>query len=153
MDAIDQRLLELLREDASRPLKTLAAAVSLSRSSVRDRIARMQVQGIIRRYTIETAPTVLPISAICLLRLARTPDMDVVRAVSAMPEVLRCDALSGEIDLLVEAAARDAASLNQVRDRIAALPGVAEVTTSLVLARYRGDVGGRKGDVVYCRAP
>ncbi len=136
MDAIDQRLLQLLREDASRPLKTLAAQVSLSRSSVRDRIVRMQAQGIIRRYTIETSTAPLPISAVCLLRLASTPDMAVVRSLSGMPEVRRCDALSGEIDLLVEVAVADAATLNAVRDRIAALPGVTEVTTSLVLASY-----------------
>jgi DNA-binding Lrp family transcriptional regulator len=108
MDAIDRRLLDLLRADASLPLKTLGAEVALSRSSVRDRIARM----------------------------ARTPDLVVVRAVAAMPEVTRCDALSGEIDLLVEVAAADGPALNAVRDRIAALPGVLEVTTSLVLAGY-----------------
>jgi Lrp/AsnC family leucine-responsive transcriptional regulator len=136
MDAIDRRLLELLREDASRPLKTLAAEVALSRSSVRDRIARLLSRGIIRRYTIEVAPEALPVAAVCLLRLARTPDLVVVRAVAAMPEVTRCEALSGEIDLLVEVAAAHGPALNAVRDRIAALPGVLEVTTSLVLADY-----------------
>ncbi|WP_202842289.1 Lrp/AsnC ligand binding domain-containing protein [Luteimonas saliphila] len=136
MDAIDRRLLELLREDASRPLKTLAAEVGLSRSSVRDRIVRMQAQGVIRRYTIETPAQDGALSAICMLRLLRTPDMRVVESVTAMPEVVRCDALSGEIDLLVEVAAADAAALNETRDRIAALPGVVEVTTSVVLTRY-----------------
>ena len=136
MDAIDQHLLKLLREDASRPLKTLAAEVSLSRSSVRDRIARMQASGLILRYTIETAPASGTLSAICMVRLARTPDLAVVGAVAAMPEVLRCDALSGEIDLLVEFETGDAAALNSARDRLAALPGVLEVTTSLVLTRY-----------------
>lgn len=136
MDAIDQHLLELLRNDASRPLKTLAAEVSLSRSSVRDRIARMQARGIIRRYTIETGPGESDLSAVCLLRLSKTPDMTVVRSLTAMPEVSRCVALSGEIDLLVEIVTVDAASLNATRDRIAALPGVIDVTTSLVLSRY-----------------
>ncbi len=36
VDDIDRRLLQLLQEDASRPLKTLAHAVGLSRSSVRE---------------------------------------------------------------------------------------------------------------------
>jgi DNA-binding Lrp family transcriptional regulator len=76
------------------------------------------------------------LSAICLVRLARTPDNAVVRAVVAMPEVSRCDALSGEIDLLVELSTSDAPSLNAARDQIAAMPGVVEVTTSLVLTRY-----------------
>lgn len=136
MDAIDHRLLGLLREDSSLPLKSLAAAVSLSVSSVRERIVRLRERGVIRRYTIEVAPEVEPLTAICLLRLARTPDMDVVGTVSAMPEVARCCALAGEIDLLVEIEAEGPAAINAIRDRIAALPGVLEVTTSLVLTRY-----------------
>lgn len=135
MDDIDRRLLELLQEDASRPLKTLAAAVSLSRSSVRDRIARMQVAGVIRRYTVELAPIDLGLTAVLLLRLSRTPDPDVVRAVVSTPEVVRCYSLSGDVDLLVELAGRDTANLNRARDRIALLPGVADVVTSFVLNR------------------
>lgn len=137
MDAIDQRLLELLRQDANRPLKTLAAEVSLSRSSVRDRIARMRKSGVIRRFTIETAPTSAAVQAICLVRLVRTPDMKVVDALTADPQVARCHALSGEIDLLVEIVGQDTAAINVMRDRIAAMPGVDEVTTSLILARYK----------------
>ena len=135
MDEIDRKLLQLLREDASRPLKTLAAAVSLSRSSVRDRIARMEADGTIRRYTIDTAPDGGQLTAILLVRLARTPDPDVVRAVVSAPEVSRCYSLSGDIDLLVELAGSETSVLNRARDRIAMLPGVTDVVTSLVLHR------------------
>jgi len=135
MDDIDRQLLQLLREDASRPLKTLAAAVSLSRSSVRDRIARMETDGVIRRYTIDTQPIDAGLAVILLVRLARTPDPDVVRAVVSTAEVARCYSLSGEIDLLIELAGTDTSALNRVRDRIALLPGVVDVVTSLVLNR------------------
>jgi DNA-binding Lrp family transcriptional regulator len=137
MDAIDRQLLALLRDDASLPLKTLAAAVSLSRSSVRDRIARMEAAGVIVRHTIETAPEYTGAGAVCHLRLARTPDPTVVAAVVAMPEVDRCYATAGEIDLVLELSCADSAALNAARDRIAALDGVEEVTTHYVLARYK----------------
>jgi DNA-binding Lrp family transcriptional regulator len=135
MDGIDHKLLQLLREDASRPLKTLAAAVSLSRSSVRDRIARMEADGTIRRYTIETTSVSGRLSAVLLVRLARTPDPEVVRAIVTSPDVVRCYSLSGDIDLLVELAGDDTAALNRGRDRISTLPGVTGVVTSLVLHR------------------
>ncbi|MDH5822851.1 Lrp/AsnC family transcriptional regulator [Luteimonas sp. RD2P54] len=135
MDDIDRRLLVLLREDASRPLKTLAAAVSLSRSSVRDRIARMEADGTIRRYTIELAPPAGALHAILLVRLQRTPDPAVVAAITAAAEVERCYSLAGEIDLLVELAGPDASAVNRARDRIAVLSGVASVVTALVLNR------------------
>jgi DNA-binding Lrp family transcriptional regulator len=133
MDDIDRRLLELLREDASRPLKVLAAEVGLSRSSVRDRIARLQASGVIRRYTVELAPTSGTIVAILMVRLTRTPAPAIVGRICATPEVVRCFSLSGSIDLLVEVAGTDVADINRVRDRIATEPGVADVETSFVL--------------------
>jgi DNA-binding Lrp family transcriptional regulator len=133
MDEIDSRLLALLQEDASRPLKTLAAAVGLARSSVRERIARLEASGTIRRYTIEVAATDNALTAILRLRLARTPAPETVRAVVAMPEVFRCRSLSGDIDLLVEISGTDIAAINRTRDRIALLTDVVDVETAFVL--------------------
>ena len=135
MDAIDRSLLNLLAEDASRPLKTLAAEVGLSRSSVRDRIVRLQSQGIIRRFTIETVPEDGKVGAILLVRLAKTPDPAAVQAIARRPEVARCYSLSGPIDLMVELQGKDVAAVNLARDEIALLPGVADVETSLILNR------------------
>ena len=146
VDDIDRRLLELLRVDASRPLKVLAAAVNLSRSSVSERLARLQAQGVIRRYTIETAPPDESLSAVLLVRLARTPDPDVVRAVVEDVDVFRCRSLSGPIDLLVEIAGPHIAAINRSRDRIAQLPGIVDVETAFVLKHDKSTVDcGRLG--------
>jgi DNA-binding Lrp family transcriptional regulator len=136
MDDIDRTLIRLLQEDASRPLKALAARVNLSRSSVRDRIARLQAAGIIRRYTIETAQPDTP-TAILLIRLARTPDRNAVRAIVARDDVVRCYSVSGDVDLLVEVRGADIARINSARDEIALLPGIADVETSFILEREK----------------
>lgn len=133
MDDIDRRILKLLQEDASRPIKALAAEVDLSRSSVRERIARLQASGVIRRYTVELAPPPGVITAVLMVRLVRTPAPAVVARVVAFPEVVRCFSLSGEIDLLVEISGAEVAEINRVRDLIASDPGVADVETSFVL--------------------
>jgi DNA-binding Lrp family transcriptional regulator len=133
MDEIDRHLLALLQQDASRPLKTLAAEVKLSRSSVRERIARLESSGVIRRYTVELAPAASSLIAILMVRLTRTPAPAIVRRIVGHPEVVRCLSLSGAIDLLVEVSGADIAEINRVRDTIAEEPGVADVETSLVL--------------------
>jgi len=138
MDDVDRQLLRLLQEDASRPLKTLAAAVGLARSSVRERIVRMRTDGVIRRYTIDTSSERAPLSAVLLVRLARTPDPTVVHAVVEDIDVFRCRSLSGDIDLLVEICGRDVAAINRARDRISQLPGVEDVVTSFVLNQEKG---------------
>lgn len=133
MDDIDRRILQLLVEDASRPIKTLAAEVELSRSAVRERIGRLEASGEIRRYTIEVAPTPGGLTAFLMVRLVRTPAPALVSLIVAMPEVARCSSLSGAIDLLVEVCGADIADINRVRDRISSEPAVADVETSFVL--------------------
>lgn len=135
MDDIDRRLLQLLRDDASRPLKTLAAEVQLSRSAVRERIGRLESSGVIRRYTVELAPAEGALTAILMVRLLRTPSPAIVSFIVAMPEVVRCLSLSGEVDLLVELRDADVAVINRARDAIATRPGVTDVVTSFVLKR------------------
>jgi Lrp/AsnC family transcriptional regulator, leucine-responsive regulatory protein len=133
MDDIDRRILKLLQEDASRPVKVIAAEVELSRSSVRERIARLAASGVIRRYTVEVARPTAAIMAVLMVRLVRTPSPVIVRLIVGMPEVTRCSSLSGAIDLLVEVTGVDVAEINRVRDTIASEPGVADVETSFVL--------------------
>ncbi len=145
MDAIDRILLEQLVKDSRQPLKQLAAAVSLSPSSVHDRIARMQSAGIIRRFTIETSELQDRLGAVLHLKLTRTPDYSVVGAVVAMPEVVRCYALAGDIDLMAELSCATTQELNTARDRIAAIAGVKSVTTFLILAREKAPISGDAG--------
>jgi Lrp/AsnC family transcriptional regulator, leucine-responsive regulatory protein len=137
MDEIDRRILELLQEDASRPIKTIAAEVDLSRSTVRERIARLEASGVIRRYTVELARPLEGVSAMLLVRLVRTPAPAVVRRIVARPEVVRCFSLSGDIDLLVEIFAANVAEVNRVRDLISSDSGVADLETSFVLKQEK----------------
>lgn len=134
MDAIDAEIVSLLRANARLPLKTIAGAVSLARSSVRDRISRLEAAGVIRGYHAKVVSGA-ELAAVLQLKLAKTPAPVVVAAVVGMPEVRRCYSLTGEVDLLVEIAAEDTDRLNATRDRIASLPDVVEVTTAFVLKR------------------
>lgn len=134
MDAIDRQILAMLRSNARLPLKTIAATVGLARSSVRERLSKLESAGTIGGYHARVADEGA-IGAILQLRLARTPSPDIVAAVTGMAEVARCYSLSGEIDLLVEIEASDSATLNAARDRIALIAGVEDTTTALILKR------------------
>jgi DNA-binding Lrp family transcriptional regulator len=139
MDSIDRRILELLRSDARLPLKTIAGAVGLARSSVAARIARLEAAGIITGYRAEiAAERAGGAAAMVSLELASTPLPDTVAGVVADPAVVRCYSLAGETDLLVEIAAASSDALNAARDRLSTLPGVVRARTALILKRDKG---------------
>ena len=57
-----------------------------------------------------------------------------VPPLSALPEVEACHALAGPIDLLLNVRCASNGALSALREAIAGLPGVAGVTTHVLLA-------------------
>ena len=132
-DAIDRRLLALLQDDARTPVVALARAVGLSRSSVQERLLRLERDGIIAQYTLRLGRAD-GFEAWLMLRYAEGFSCDdVMPALQDWPQVQLCHSLAGEIDLLVLVRAATPAELADLRERVAALKGVDDVTTAPVL--------------------
>ena len=135
LDDKDRQILELLRADARLPLKTLAARVDLARSTLRDRLSRLEAEGIIRGYHAEIVDSASNVAAYLFIRLKITPAPDLIAFLKRMSEVRSCTSLTGDIDLLVELAAASTERVNALRDRISSHESVADLTTSIVLNR------------------
>ena len=135
LDDKDRQILDLLRADARLPLKTLAAKVGLARSTLRDRLSRLEADGTIRGYHADIADGGSNVSACLFVRLKSTPAPGLIALLRRMPEVKSCTSLTGDIDLLVEIAAGTTDRVNAVRDRISSHETVADLTTSIVLNR------------------
>src|SRR5262245_48368514 len=135
LDDKDRKILEILRSDARTPLKSLAAAVGLARSSLRDRLSRLEAEGVIRGYRADIAEGDRGVSAYLFVRLKQTPAPGLIALLRRSPEVRSCTSLTGDIDLLVEIAAATTEQLNALRDRISSQDIVADLTTSIVLIK------------------
>ncbi len=137
VDAIDERILSELRADARISLVTLAARVHLSRNAVKQRIERLERDGLIPGYTL--APARIDdgrVTAIVLVyRADRMRGAGVITELTRIPEVIQCDILSGQFDLLVTLRADSMERIGQIWERIAALPGVSDTVTSISLTR------------------
>jgi DNA-binding Lrp family transcriptional regulator len=138
MDDKNRKILGLLQQNARLSIKTIAGKVGLARSSVRERIARMETAGIIRGYRVElgsreTQPQT--IEAFLVLRLDKTPAPQTIARIVANPQVVRCSSVGGDIDVIVETRTSDVDSLNRLRDEIASYPHVIDLTTAIILKR------------------
>ena len=136
-DAVDERILSELQADARIPLVTLAARVHLSRNAVKHRMERMERDGLIAGYTL-ARPRVDDgrVTAIVLVyRADRMRGAGVITELTRIPEVVQCDILSGQFDLLVTIRAESMERIGQIWERIAALPEVSDTVTSVSLTR------------------
>jgi DNA-binding Lrp family transcriptional regulator len=135
LDDKDRQILDLLRTDARLPLKTLAAKVGLARSTLRDRLSRLEADGIIRGYRADIVDGESNVAAYLFVRLKATPAPGLIAFLKRMPEVRSCTSLTGDVDLLVELGAASTERVNALRDRISSHESVADLTTSIVLNR------------------
>lgn len=137
LDQIDRQILAALTEDARIPLVALAAQVHLSRNAVKQRIERMERQGVIGGYTVVPGRVGgSSVSAIVMVyRSDRMRGGSVVSEIAQIPEVRRCDVLSGDFDLLVTLEAESMDRIGEIWETLAALPGVANTVTAVSLTR------------------
>lgn len=148
MDAIDEKIVAELTRNARVSHSELAGKVMLSRNAVRQRIERLERQGHIAGYTIVRAgeDTGDVVSALVLVhRRDRMRGGDVLAALQRIPEVVICEVLSGNFDIMVRV---EAGSLERVRgiwEDIARMPGVRDTVTALTLSTVvnRGRGGPR----------
>lgn len=134
LDAIDQRLLEALAENARAPLKALAAAVGLSGPSVADRIRRLEDRGVIRRFTVDIDPKVLGYALEAVVRIRPLPgQLHIIRKlIDETPAFVECDKVTGDDCFVARLHVRDVAEIDAILDRIAER---ASTSTSIVKSK------------------
>jgi Lrp/AsnC family transcriptional regulator, leucine-responsive regulatory protein len=110
LDELDRKLLDLLQNDAARPLYELGDKVGLSASAVQRRLARYRASGVIAKQIAVLDPevvagTVLACVLVTLERETKKLHSAFRQRVLAAPEVQQCYDLAGAWDYLVMVAA------------------------------------------------
>ena len=139
MDALDERLVTLLRHDARRAISDLSAEVGVSRATVRARIERLERAGEILGYTVilRSDAVDLPVRGIMLIEIEGHVTERVVRALGGYPEVSAIHTTNGRWDLVVELGAGSLSDLDAVLRRIRLIGGITNSETHLLLATPR----------------
>ena len=135
-DAVDRRILALLREDGRASLASLAKAVGLSAPAVGERVRKLEQAGVIRGYRAVLDPEAvgLPITTFVMIApQPRKPARELVERLKALPEVESLYAVAGVYSFMAKVRARSTAALDDLLDRIFMLEGVERTETTMVL--------------------
>lgn len=136
MDHTDLALLDLLEADARESVTGLASRLKLARSTVQDRLARLEKSGEIRGYTIRRADHAGTRRIRAQVMLSVDPKLSdrIVADLKALPELKRLVTVSGEFDLSAEVAADTTERLDAILDHIGRMKGVQRTMSSIVLS-------------------
>ena len=136
LDSIDRNLLALLQDDARLATSELARRLGTARTTVSERVARLEREGRILGYTAviaEEAP-VLETRAMLNLATNRAACHSIVTALRAFPEIEECLSVTGGYDLLCMVRTPHQEDLDALIDEIATLQGVNAVDVTIAMA-------------------
>jgi Lrp/AsnC family leucine-responsive transcriptional regulator len=140
---IDRNIVRLLQRDARMTHTELARRVGLSTTPCKERVRRLEREGVIQHYQAVLDPAALDRALVVFvqIRLNRT-SQDIFEqftvAALDLPEVQECYLVSGNFDYLIKARVAD---MNAYRDLLGetllTLPGVQESTSYVVMEQVK----------------
>jgi DNA-binding Lrp family transcriptional regulator len=139
VDALDHKLLGLLRVDARISTAKIATALDISRGTVANRIARLRKNGTIVGFTvISHAESRKPeVKAWISIAVDGNRTREIARLLSGEPAFTELYDTNGRWDLIGELCATSNTELSEVLERIRGIDGVASTETSIHLRDFR----------------
>jgi DNA-binding Lrp family transcriptional regulator len=132
----DSRLTALLKANAREPVASLARKLNLARSTVQERIARLEREGVIKGYTVllSEESEARRLRAVVMITADPRQADRIGAELKRMPEVRALSAVSGAYDMMAIVEAETPARMDAVLDRIGKASGVARTVSSIILS-------------------
>lgn len=139
MDDLDRRLLAELATDGRASVSALAAALGVTRATLRARMDRLTGAGEILGYRAILKGDVAdrPVRGIILVEIEGTGTARINRTMVAMPEVEAVHSTHGRWDLIAELGADTLEALDATLNRIRRIEGISRSETNLYLSTRR----------------
>ncbi|MCE2899681.1 MAG: Lrp/AsnC family transcriptional regulator [Gemmatimonas sp.] len=138
MDALDTRLIGLLRENARESVASLAKQLRVSRGTVQNRIDKLLATRVLLGFTVRTTPEAAShrVRAVTMIRTEGDADA-VLKALRGYPEVRALHTTNGRWDIVAELATDTLPQFDEVLRQIGKVRGVANSETSLLLSTHK----------------
>jgi DNA-binding Lrp family transcriptional regulator len=136
IDATDEALLRLLRDNARLPTAELARLLKLSRTTVQSRLERLERNGVIEGYTVRLAQPFAKalLRAQVLITVAPKATARAEAGLRRIPQITALYSVSGMYDLIALIEAMSVEQMDQAIDEIGALEGIERTVSSIILS-------------------
>ena len=136
LTAKDEELINVLRANAREPVSSLARKLGLSRTTVQDRLKRLEEQGVIAGYTIKLTQnqSAKGISALVTISVEPRRQVEVAKILAKFTQIETLHTVSGKIDLIAIVRTATSEDMDNVIDQIGIISGITEIETAVILS-------------------
>ena len=146
LDALDQKIVRLLIENARASYSDIGQKVGISRVAVKTRIQALEQRGIIEEYTTIINPQKISGAMSCYFEIETEPDTltQVTEILERNEIITQIYRVTGKDKLHVHAVASSNEEMETlIRDVIDPLPGVVSCSCNMILSRIKDITGLR----------
>ena len=139
IDVIDEKLLQVLQENARISISELSKRINLSLSAVSERLKKLESNGVIKQYTAILNPQEMDkhLIAIIMLSINGNPgNADFIKYIKNEECILSCSRVTGSFDYIIKVCSNDQFELQTIIDNIKSFRGVTDLHSMVLL----GDV-------------
>lgn len=135
----DLDLIKILLENARMPYVKIAERLGVTETAVRKRIAKLEREKVIERYTVQVDPRKLGFEIDALIGVDTMPEhfLHVLQHLKNMSEVISLYSSSGDHMILAECWFRNSAELTEFVKRLESLEGVTRVCPAILLEKIK----------------
>ena len=133
LDQYDQKILQLLQQDARMSHAEIGRQVHLSQPATAERIKRLEANGVIRAYRAEIDPKALGYHITAMIRISTQQGRPYADFVANCPEIIDCYTVTGEDGAVMRVLATDVEHLQRI---INALNAFGSTSTAIVLTTH-----------------
>lgn len=133
IDNFDQKILQLLQQDARISHAEIGRQVHLSQPAVSERIKRLEAAGVIRGYRADINPRALGYQITAMIRISTQQGRPYAEFVARCPEIIDCYTVTGEDGAVMRVLATDVEHLQRVINELNAF---GSTSTAIVLTTH-----------------
>ena len=135
MDDLDKALLRILKDNARESFVKMADVLGTSEGTIRARVKRLTDEGIVRKFTIQTAGS--NVKALIEIRIeTNVVTSNVSQQIQQWDGVERVLEVTGEHDIVVFVDVASTTELNDIVERIRQFKEVESTRSRLILREY-----------------
>ena len=139
MDALDQRLISRLRDNARTSVAQLAKELQVSRATIQNRIDRLVEQRVLLGFTVRTNSEAAAHRVRAWMMIAVDGDRSdaIIAALRGYPEVRAVHSTNGRWDIVAEIGTDSLETFDAALRSIRTIKGIANSETSLLLSTHK----------------
>lgn len=136
LTAKDRELLNLLKANGREPVATLARLLGVSRTTVQDRLRKLEERGVIAGYSVRLGEAVerFDLKAFVTIEIEPRRSVEVSQTLGKWPAVEQLFTVSGKFDLVAMLCASSTQELDRLLDDVGSIAGVRGTESAIVLS-------------------